>query len=240
MLHATHSRKSRLPFERYVASANEQGHRRTQEDEITSIVFGPLDFMSETTVKRIVAALFSSEPIPETHRVSMMLWPRYGNVEPDVVFIEHPEGERDRAYVLEVKWNAPLGDDQVDRQRVAVRDSNIDLIAHVVLSRYPIEVDSHSKNLTWMDFKDRVLQTLRDESRDTTAKKWAELTWSFLESCNVRHFGGFSNFAGCPNESERIGNRIFWYDPINWNSLDLPGASFLSRCNRKEIFYPSA
>lgn len=239
MLHANHSRKSRLPFLRYVANANEQSHRRTQEDEITSIVFGPLDFMPEASVKRILAALFGSEPIPEDHRVSIMLWPRYGNVEPDVVFIEQLEAERNRAYVLEIKWNAPLGDDQVDRQRAAVRDSNIDLMGHIVLSRYPIEVDSNSKNLTWMDFNDSILQVLRNDRRDTIAKRWAELAWSFLESCNVRHFAGFSNFPGCPDESEQSGNRIFWSGPINWDNLDLPSASFLSRCNREAVFYPS-
>ena len=45
MLHAIYRKKSQLPAQRYVASAGAQDTRRTQEDEITSTIFGPLDFM---------------------------------------------------------------------------------------------------------------------------------------------------------------------------------------------------
>jgi len=210
MLHAIHNRKSRLPFLRYVASADEKGHRRTQEDEITSIVFGPIDFMPETTARSIVTILFGCSPIPETHRVSMKLWPRYENVEPDVVFIEHRDNGIERAYIIEVKWNAPLGDDQVERQRTAMRDSDVDVAAHIVLSRYPIEVRSNSKNMTWMDFKDGVLKGIKANGKDQIAQKWAELTWSFLESCNILHFHGFQNIAACSIGTKCVHKYIFW------------------------------
>jgi hypothetical protein len=238
MLHAIHNRKSRLPFLRYVAGSDGQGHRRTQEDEITSIVFGPLDFMPEATTRSIVTILFGCSPIPETHRVSMKLWPRYENVEPDVVFIEHCDNGTERAYIIEVKWNAPLGDDQVDRQRTAMRDSAIEVIEHIVLSRYPIEVGSNSKNKTWMDFKDDILKGIKDNDKDQISKKWAELTWSFLESCNVLHFRGFSSIADCSIGPKCAQKYIFWFGSLDWSHLDLPSESFASRCPKHTFFYP--
>ncbi|MBU2772506.1 hypothetical protein HMI48_00830 [Acidithiobacillus ferrooxidans] len=241
MLHAIHHHKSRLPAQRYVASANARGPRRTQEDEITSTVFGPLDFMQAATQGKIIAALFGREPLPETNSISIEFWPCYGNVEPDVVFFEHLKNGDKNAYIIEVKWNAPLGADQVGRQIADAQSiEGIRDTSHIVLSRHVLEVDTPSKNVTWMDFKDRIIALKQTFSKDHALDKWANLTVSFLEECNIQHFRGFG-MVPVSDMSEQHGESvIFWPGFQGWDSIELPDELFRIQCGDKNIFWKTA
>ncbi|WP_308388527.1 hypothetical protein [Acidithiobacillus sp. AMEEHan] len=242
MLHAIENKKSRLPFERYVSAAERTGERRTQEDEITSTIFGPLDFFSEETVRSIIGEIFGFFFKSSDSKLSLSFWPRYNNVEPDLVFTEeHSDGSGD-AYVIEIKWNAPLGDEQVERQIQAIEaEDHLRLAGHIVLSRYAIDVAKPSRNLTWMDFKDRCLELSEKNAIDPIAKKWAKLVGAFLEACDVCHFNGFDTIMSFAMDGIRDREYLFWLGrQFDWNTIELPSESFLSRCERGTIFYRSA
>lgn len=123
MLQAFSRRKSRL-YERY------QGHREpgerkvSEEDEITALVMGPLEYLAadaQALVWRTILEWNQSDaplPFPSTllKDAQMHFWPRR-TVEPDLlVELEWVCGTR-RIILVEFKWNAPLsGADQLHRQ----------------------------------------------------------------------------------------------------------------------------
>jgi hypothetical protein len=123
MLQAFSRRKSRL-YERY------QGHREpgerkvSEEDEITALVMGPLEYLAteaQVLVWRTILEWHQPDvplPFPSTlvKDVQMHFWPRR-TVEPDLlVELEWVCGTR-RIILVEFKWNAPLsGKDQLHRQ----------------------------------------------------------------------------------------------------------------------------
>lgn len=241
MLHAIENKKSRLPFTRYVSASERQGERRTQEDEITSTIFGPLDFFSEETVRSLIGKLFGFS-LSSGSKLSLAFWPRYNHVEPDLVFTEqHSDGSRD-AYVVEIKWNAPLGEEQVERQVQAIEaEDHLRLAGHLVLSRYAIDVAKPSRNLTWMDFKDHCLELSEENGIDPVAKKWAKMVCVFLEACEVRHFKGFDTIKSVAMDEHRDRDYLFW---LGWqfgrDNILLLSKSILTRCGDATIFYRSA
>ncbi|MGC8508800.1 MAG: hypothetical protein ACP5NM_11105, partial [Thiomonas sp.] len=62
MLHAVERKKTSLPQGRYGFVREASERRRTQEDEITSIVFGPLEFLDESDVARLWLYLIGETP----------------------------------------------------------------------------------------------------------------------------------------------------------------------------------
>lgn len=123
MLQAFSRRKSRL-YERY------QGHREpgerkvSEEDEITALIMGPLEYLAAEAQALVWRTILESNqsdaplPFPGTlvKDVQMHFWPRF-TVEPDLlVELEWVCGTR-RIILIEFKWNAPLsGQDQLHRQ----------------------------------------------------------------------------------------------------------------------------
>jgi hypothetical protein len=106
------------------------GVRRTQEDEITAIVFGAMDFMAPAEVLSIWRTLFMMEgqPLPKLpedapESVRLQFWPRlpiktegHNSVEPDLrIDFTWASGARWIA-LIEAKWNAPLGSRQLQKQ----------------------------------------------------------------------------------------------------------------------------
>jgi len=219
MLHAAFSHKTRLPAHRYVSARQTNESRRTQEDEITSVVFGPLDFMATDSRRRLVAHLFGV-PIADDSDVSLEFWPRWDGVEPDVVFIETAKNATRKAFVIEVKWNAPLGEDQVGRQIRAIEGlPGVTEVKHLVLSRQTYPVDSPSRNMTWMDFKERI----KTITNDSVLVRWSTLVCEFLELCNVRHFLGFGSLPACDLSAYDKGSTIFWPGFDGWGNIECCG-----------------
>lgn len=62
MLHATYRGRTRLPQQHYATARDCGGVRRTQEDEITSTVFGPLALMPQETSYRFWSRLVAEVP----------------------------------------------------------------------------------------------------------------------------------------------------------------------------------
>lgn len=241
MLHAIYRKKSQLPAQRYAASAGAQDTRRTQEDEITSTIFGPLDFMSVEALRKVIGSLFERELPPKSSNISIEFWPGYDRVEPDVVFIEDLEDKRKNAYIVEVKWNAPLGEEQVERQIDAVEAiEGIHRTSHIVLSRHILNVDAQSRNLTWMDFKDRVISLKKSTSTDRALTKWIDLVDCFLEQCNIRHFRGFGEVKVPVTTRQSLESAIFWPGFQGWEGIENPDTDIRDFLSEKAIFWKIA
>ncbi|WP_339107030.1 hypothetical protein [Thioclava sp. GXIMD4216] len=86
--------------------------KQPREDLITSSLFGTLRFLSKSAQTKAMQALVGPM-IPE--HSSIFLWPYLSgakNAEPDVV-ISLEDGS---FWIVEVKWGASLGDDQIKRE----------------------------------------------------------------------------------------------------------------------------
>jgi hypothetical protein len=101
------------------------------EDEITSIVFGPLDFLPASdhwllwkTVLHNHASMHASGLLPldflsgfSPVECILDFWPRKSGVEPDLVITFTSAQGETRSLLIELKWNAGVsGDDQLHRQ----------------------------------------------------------------------------------------------------------------------------
>lgn len=150
MLHAFSGNKSRA-YRYYVGHREGLGHRVSSEDEITSIIFGPLDFLPASnnwffwrtalTSHETVAA---SGPLPGDFfdpsftpiSCEMKFWMRRDNVEPDLVVDFLDAGGAARSILLEVKWDAGLsGDDQLLNQWTVFQAGRHATSLHVLLAK---------------------------------------------------------------------------------------------------------
>lgn len=122
MLQALCSGKSRL-YKRYLGHREEGEGRVSEEDEITALTMGPLEYLPPAQVTEFWRAVVTHEantalpfPAGPAQRVEMKFWHRR-TIEPDL-FVEllWATGER-RLLLIEFKWRAPLsGEDQLHRQ----------------------------------------------------------------------------------------------------------------------------
>ncbi|WAC00087.1 hypothetical protein OSW16_10745 [Pseudomonas putida] len=122
MLHAFNQKKSLL-FQRYLGIRDDPEERRiSAEDEITSLIMGPLAFLDATTIVSFWEALIKlynpeiSFPSTAPTRAQMEFWPKRCNIEPDL-YVKLWWGEETRILLVEFKWRAPLsGEAQLHNQ----------------------------------------------------------------------------------------------------------------------------
>lgn len=122
MLHAFYQKKSRL-YRRYLGQQDDPDERRVAaEDEITSIIMGPLVYMPPAASGEFWVALAnlrnpgSDLPHGPPIWVAMQFWDRKNNIEPDLRVDLGWENET-RIFLVEFKWRAPLsGENQLHDQ----------------------------------------------------------------------------------------------------------------------------
>lgn len=135
MLHAINSRKVRL------GAFRGAGTRVPIEDVVTSMVFGPLTFMSPedrgAAVGCLEEALGLTRPVPGG-AVELRFWPRLqltGDalrtryVEPDLLLADAAGA----FLIVEVKWGAPLGEHELAAQWAALSHAERRRCVHVLL-----------------------------------------------------------------------------------------------------------
>jgi hypothetical protein len=234
MLHAFCHGKSRQ-YKRYLGHREDGEKRVSEEDEITSIIMGPLDYMSPQAsgsfwrelVKRDVseALAFPSGPIT---RVRMKFWPRHG-IEPDLVVELHwPTGER-RLLLVEFKWNAPLsGDDQLHRQwNEYLTDAEREIAHHLFIApEISAGLNAIGQNdiwngrlilRSWINILD-ILKHL-DCTQDSGLAKWRAQVNSLLGDLGIKRFQGFKDLPALPSLAQ---SPVFW-SPINgFKGLEAP------------------
>lgn len=136
MLHAIGSRKARL------AHFRAAGLRVPLEDIVTSAVFGPLLFLSPADRDQCLRGLFGRLGLDMsacTGLLTLSLWPRCAtdrrfrtrSIEPDVL-VRDPTGV---VAVIEVKWGAPLDEDELAGQWAALSARERDGAHHLLVVR---------------------------------------------------------------------------------------------------------
>jgi len=176
--------------------------KQPREDLVTSTLFGSMRFLSSESRRLAIEKLTGKKPEGE---VDIYLWPylrRVGeNAEPDVV-LRIKDGERFEYWIVEVKWGAGLGKDQVGREIRTVCDgecrrgglpggprsvSGYTLIG--ALERHAAELErarrEFDRSLTISDFHwtaitERLRTLARGAAHDPGLVAWATLAATFL------------------------------------------------------------
>lgn len=217
LLHATYHNKSSLTQDRYHSIKREKSEemRMTVEDEIISTVIGPMDFMSASEVLGIWKAILAWNesviefPEGEPAGVKVFLWPNENNngdrtnSQPDAkITFEWSDGQS-LILILEAKWDAPLGENQLENQW---NDFNCKPNTHHVFVgktlttenvKREIEKYNRSKSapnqlisLTWM----KIRQSLNEFSKmeGNSASRYAKYVECFLGAAGISRFNGFN------------------------------------------------
>ncbi|MDR6232782.1 hypothetical protein [Pseudomonas oryzihabitans] len=227
MLQAFYYGKSRL-HQRYMGYRDAGETRVSEEDEITALIMGPLEFLPPADVGKFWRALVeptanqSQLPFPKglVECASLHFWPRRG-IEPDLlVELCWPTGER-RLLLVEFKWKAPLsGDDQLHRQwQEFLTNTERQQAYHLFIApdissglNAKSEKDIWEGRLilhSWLSVLGliRTISTTGSPGLD----RWQARVTDFLRKVGIRRFQGFINL-GLPTYPQ--------HQPVFWCALD--------------------
>jgi hypothetical protein len=245
MLHSFCHGKSHL-YRRYLGHRDVGEKRVCEEDEITSLIMGPLDYLSPEASGSFWRALIECDvgeelafPSSTISRVQMDFWQRR-TIEPDLlVELQWATGER-RIVLVEFKWNAPLsGNDQLHRQwNEYLTDAEREVAHHVFIAP---EISAGLNAIgqdniwngrlilrSWISILDLLKQL--DCSTHAGLEKWSTQVATLLERLHIRRFQGF---RGLTIPSTFPESPLFW-NPINgFKKLDPPVVPML------ETLFPS-
>lgn len=234
MLQAFCHGKSRLHW-RYRGHREIGEGRVSEEDEITSLIMGPLEYLPATDVGRFWQALVgptaqqSQLPFPTglAERASLHFWPRR-QIEPDLlVELYWPAGER-RLLLVEFKWRAPLsGDDQLHRQWLEFLTPSERQHAYHLFIAPDISSGLNAKGNkdiwagrlilhSWLSVLG-VLRTL-DKTGSPGLDRWQARVTDFLRKVGIRSFRGFIAL-NVPTSTQA--RPIFWC-PLDGFSAVIP------------------
>lgn len=220
MLHAFARHKSKA-YTRYLGVRDTSEPRVSSEDEITSLVFGPLDFLSAAdnwllwkAVLQSHASMHISGALPPDYLVNfspdactLEFWPRKNNIEPDLVVTFSNAAGQIRSLVVELKWDAPpSGEDQLQKQWMDYQAGQHAHSLHVFITKrigdLPSDVQpwscgvanapaSRLRAIRWHAFRHEILKLAGLPNTSRPLKLWCELTSGFLRQVEIRPFVGF-------------------------------------------------
>lgn len=231
MLHATSKGKTKF-YKRYLGQRDGEDRKVYEEDEITSTLIGPMEFLPASDVYRFWENILNQTEhndflpkIPPEH-IETTLWSRRkamddGNIiEPDVVVtLKWP----DRVYnlLIELKWRAALsGKEQLHRQWLQYltsheRTYSLHLFIAPSISegaKALAEKDVWNGRLVllpWMKVRDVLGKYAEDK---TAIGRWAKLSDTFLAHIQILRFGGFAHIVNDSNLLlTSLPPTIFWY-----------------------------
>lgn len=227
MLQAFCRGKSRL-YRRYLGHREAGEARVCEEDEITALLIGPLEYLPPGEVGRFWQALIardvrdSSIPFPmgSIEKAAMYFWPRRG-IEPDLlVELFWASGER-RILLVEFKWRAPLsGADQLHRQwrEFLTPDERKDAYHIFMAPDISAGLNAKSENDVWngrliLRSWVSVLDVLRDLSscKGSGFEVWKSQVVRFLQQLGITRFQGFVSLATPP----RVHLPPVFWSPLN-------------------------
>ncbi|MBS3185100.1 MULTISPECIES: hypothetical protein [unclassified Pseudomonas] len=209
MLHAFRRNKSQL-YKRYLGHREEGEKRVCEEDEITALIAGPLDFLPPEASGAFWRALLEGEigedlPLPtgEVSFLRMDFWPKRA-VEPDLlVEMGWSTGER-RIIVVEFKWRAPLGTDQLHRQwNEYLTDAEREVAYHLFIGpELSVGLNALAQKDIWngrliLRSWLNVLQILNKLDCKTYPglSKWRTQVTIFLGQLDIKRFQGFQQLS---------------------------------------------
>lgn len=210
MLHAINAKKATLA--RIIQGVG----RQPREDLVTSALFGSIEFLPLVTQHEAAGALLGKSLPPGS---VIQLWPvfRGGSfrVEPDVIILSGND-----LHVIEVKWGAHLGADQLARQLNLVsngvcvrgdmkpaprRITSLTVLGHERHHEEDIKEtgDSRVTGRTWRDVAEALLMLRSD---DPALAAWARAAGHFLsETPKARIVRKLPELAQVPSGSFRFG-----------------------------------
>lgn len=220
MLHAFARNKSKA-FSRYLGVRDSAEPRVSSEDEITSIVFGSLEFLSCSDNWTLWRLLLQSRG---SHAVSGVLphdyfdhfypascrfefWPRKDNIEPDLL-IRFLDGHgATRSLLVELKWDAGhSGADQLEKQWLRYHGSEHASSLHVFIAKHlklpddlcpwawqgnGLTEGSRLRALRWHEFQHQIVKLAGLPETSDSLRRWCTLVSSFLRQLGIRPFVGF-------------------------------------------------
>lgn len=209
MLHAITQKKTRLHL-RYLGHREDGESRVCEEDEITSLIMGPLAFLPDSAIGAFWTALVRSRnpevefPAGRVTKAEMLFWPRRGRIEPDLR-VDLAWGSERRVLLVEFKWRAPLsGEDQLHKQWLEyLSPDERERALHVFIAPGTSEGSNamsredvwQGKLLlrSWFD----VLNTLHDLSGPEAhfLERWSSEARRCLARLQIRPFRGFSRLS---------------------------------------------
>lgn len=222
MLHAFSHKKSRL-YRRYLGHRDDATERRVaEEDEITSIVMGPLAFLSPAAIGAFWVGLVHlrnpEHEFPDglPTQAQMHFWPRRGGIEPDLR-VDLAWGCETRTLLVEFKWRAPLsGERQLHEQWGTYMKEEQGRGLHLFIgletsaaSNAQAREDIWDGKLlmrSWFDVL-TTLPTLKTAA-GLELKRWGEQVGAFLNLLAVRPFCGFKNLPVV--DIDRVPSSIFF------------------------------
>ena len=229
MLHAFNHNKSRQ-FQRYLGVRHDPDERRiAAEDEITSIVMGPLAFLGAPAIGMFWRNLIQLHhanvdfPAGPPSQASMRFWPRNKGIEPDL-HVELCWGPQKRTVLVEFKWRARLStptqlQDQWQRYLKPEEQTNgyhlfIGLDKSEALGALARDDVWNGRLLAcnWFDVM-TVLTTLQIPSHDGLSA-WGKQVMDFFALLKVPTFKGFKSLEAAVHRPEA--------SPLFFTSPQLP------------------
>lgn len=250
MLHATNMGNSAL-FKRYLGYRDEEERKVHEEDEITSIVLGPLDFLQPAAVHEFWRCVLVSAgyadflPNEAPAEIKTEFWPRRKATDnskpiiPDAhVTMTWPDS-RSRILLIELKWRAGLsGYDQLHRQwQCYLSEGEQKQALHLFIApEVSVGVkalsDENAGGNVWQDGNRLVLLPwlqirsvlVELEKEYSPLGRWAGLAARFLGKIQIRKFSGFRHISVDQALPTMLPNIVFWQPPHYWSSLSCPPA----------------
>lgn len=220
MLHAFARHKSKA-YTRYLRVRDPSEPRVSSEDEITSIIFGPLDFLSASDNWKLWTLLLQSHasrnissPLPSEYvsdfspsACTLEFWPRKDNIEPDLVIKFSNDKDQTRSLLVELKWDAGLsGADQLEKQWLHYQRSEHASSLHIFIAKRmgrPPDIQpwacesadgsaaSRLRRILWHEFKHEIVKLAGLPETSGPLKRWCVLAGGFLRQVGIRPFIGF-------------------------------------------------
>jgi hypothetical protein len=219
MLHAFARNKSRA-YRRYLGVRDPSEPRVSAEDEITSLIFGPLEFLSALDnwvlwklVLQSPALISSCGPLPSSFfadfspaSCTFEFWPRKDNIEPDMVVQFADDTGATRSLLIELKWDAGVsGVDQLEKQWMRYQESEHDRSLHIFIAKRTgglvsdtipwacLEADGavRLRAIRWHEFKHEIAKLSHASTVSVALRRWAVLVSDFLGYLEIRPFVGF-------------------------------------------------
>jgi len=248
MLQAICNGKSRL-YQRYLGHREEGEGRVSEEDEITSLIMGPLEYLPPAQVTEFWRAVVEHEcstatlfPVGAAEQVKMNFWLRR-SIEPDL-FVELIWGNGERRLLLvEFKWRAPLsGNDQLHRQwrEFLTAEERRDACHLFIAPDISAGLNAKSEQDIWggkllLRSWLSILYVLRSLScyGSPGMQTWVSQVAALLSKLGIARFQGFSHLTA-PKEVSR--SPVFWSPLSGFITITpMPSASGIE--NSSSIFW---
>lgn len=235
MLHAvensktTRARQYAQPAKRDEHDELHRKYNLQAEDEITSIVIGPMEFFNPEVSLNFWLDLIgeSNSGIKSENRTELVefkLWAKRSFIEPDGLIV-YKNGGQKYIFLLEVKWNAELSEKQLEKQWDSFLNKRERQNAtHIFLGKdvkdaIQVRNDRQKRDhkitvLSWQKFRN-FLNKLPECRYPREFVRWAKLAETFLEKCGVIDFGGFgqilNSYKELPPGFSCSSRGIFWH-----------------------------